>query len=87
MPWRRSRSIGLLPLKLKPSTSSTMGEQIAEERKATKEALDMQWKIDLQLYSEVVISAWQAKCAEIDAAWIATKQATGEKPPYPRQGY
>jgi len=62
-------------------------KRIAEERKAAKETLDKQWKIDLQRYQEVDIPAWQVECAEVDIAWAAAKQlgqkCSGKRPPYP----
>jgi len=62
-------------------------KRVAEEKKATKEALDKQWRVDLQRYQEVDIPAWQAECAEVDAAWAAAKQLgtkhAGKRPPYP----
>jgi len=64
-------------------------KRIAKERKATKETLDKQWRIDLQRYQEVDIPAWQAECAEVDIAWAAAKQLgqkrsqAGKRPLYP----
>ena len=54
-----------------------------------RQALDKQWKADLQWYQEIEIPAWQAVYKEIDEA-LATEKATagvskhiGKKPPYP----
>ena len=49
------------------------------ERKAIRNAVEKQWRVDLKSYTGVVIPAWQAECAEINASWAATKQATGKK--------
>jgi len=43
-------------------------KRLAEEKKTAREMLDRQWRADLQRYHEVVMPAWQALCAEIDAA-------------------
>ena len=53
-------------------------KRTAEEKKASWEALEKQWKVNLQEYTEVVIPAWKAECAEIDMAWTAAKEATGK---------
>ena len=61
----------------------------AEERKTAKETLDRRWRADIQRYHDVVMPAWQAEYAEINAAWAAAKQAagrkrgSGKKSPYP----
>ncbi|RPB18389.1 hypothetical protein L211DRAFT_874882 [Terfezia boudieri ATCC MYA-4762] len=67
-------------------------KKVAEEKRVTKEALDKQWRYDLQQYQAVEIPVWQAECAEIDQAWAASKaiavanggsKRIGKKPSYP----
>ena len=49
-------------------------KRLAGEKKIAREALDKQWRVDLQRYNEVDLLLWQAACTEIDTAWAATKQ-------------
>ncbi|RPB22610.1 hypothetical protein L211DRAFT_850624 [Terfezia boudieri ATCC MYA-4762] len=64
-------------------------KRIAEEKKAIRDAVNMQWKVDLQRYQEVEIPAWQVECIEIDKVWAIVKTAVkglkriGRKPTHP----
>ena len=48
-----------------------------------RENLEKQWKVDLQLYNEVIIPSWQAECAEIDAVWASCKSTVFYRTPAP----
>ena len=50
-------------------------KRIPEERKATREALDKQWRASLRRYQGVDIPAWQAERADVDKTWAAAKAA------------
>ena len=60
-------------------------KKAAEEKKAAREALEQQWRIDRQHFDEVILPTWKAECMEIDVAWTAAKQLgqRGKRPPYP----
>ena len=71
--------------RVKQQRNAERRKMMAEEKKAAKLALEMQWKLDLQNYNDIVIPAWKAACADINQTWIEMRgtKGYGRKQPLP----